>query len=248
MKPSRCLLTLVLATTLVSGVGASFVACAASAESGTTGKRVTLKTVAVGEGTTPFVNALGWTVTLKTARVSVASLYYFDGEPIFSLRMLLPRSAFAHPGHYVAGEARGEMTTAAAVDLVASSNALANGIGISGPVRSARFTFGKGADGHVVYVEGEAKNATSTVPFVAKADLADVLDSYGEPKVEGCAFTATDMQADGTVTVQIKPSVWFDQVDFTEVKTDLASSDAALNGFTRGLKKGTAYLFTYRSP
>lgn len=243
-------LTTLIATLTVGGVTGSFVACSQDSDSGsTTGKRVALKTVARGEGAGPFVNSLGWSVTLKTARVSVASLYYFDGEPIFSLRRaLLPRSAFAHPGHYVAGEARGEMTTAGTVDLLAAESPLPNGIGISGAVRSARFTFGKGADGHAVFVEGEAKNGAVTLPFAGKADLADVLDSTGEPKVEGCVFTTNDMQADGTVTVQIKPSVWFDQVDFTDVKTDLSSSTVAFSGFTRGLMKGTAYVFSYRSP
>jgi hypothetical protein len=242
----KLVVSTILATALISGVAASFVACGANEASGTTGKRVTLKTIAHGEGTAPFVTALGWTVTLKTARVNVASLYYFDGEPIFS--MLLPKRAFAHPGHYVAGEALGEMLTPSAVDLLAPATALPNGTGVSGSIRSARFTFGQGADGHAVYVEGEAHDATTTIPFRAVADLADVLDSYDEPKVEGCTFTAADVRADGTVTVAIAPSIWFDQVDFTEVKSDLASSTIAFNGFTRGLRKGTAYLFSYRSP
>ncbi len=246
MKRFICIF--VVSTGLVSGVGASFVACASSDDSGTTGKRVTLRTTATGEGAGPFTNALGWTVTLKSARMSVASLYYFDGEPIFSLRRLMPRSAFAHPGHYVAGEARGQMLSPATLDLLAPTNTLPDGVGVSGTVRSARLTFGSGVGGFAVVLEGEAKNATATVPFVARAALESLLDSFGEPKVEGCAFTATEVQADGTVNLSVRPSAWLDQVDFTDVKSDLASSPVAFNGFTRGLQKGAAYVFSYRSP
>lgn len=261
-------IALALSCTALSG--ALGVGCSSGSESGTTGKRVSLKTTVVGEAKAkaPFTNALGWTITLSKAYLSMGALYYFDGDPIFSLRapslreLLSPKRAYAHPGHYVEGNAKGEMTTAASVDLLAVSNTLGVGNGTSGAVRSARFSFSSppaapfasqlGA--HVVHVEGEAKNGSLTLQFIANADLADVLDTYNEAKVEGCVFAEADVQADGTVTLTVLPTVWFDQVDFTDVKASTDGSPAdiagtiAFNGFTRGLKKATAYVFTYSTP
>lgn len=250
----------VLVTT--GAFGAALEACSSEGSSGTTGRRVALSTVvAPGEGAeAPFTNALGWTITLSKAIVSVGPLYYFDGEPIFSrafdpLRALTPKRAWAHPGHYVPGDARGEMTVPSSVDLLAGSTTLAAGEGVSGVVRSARFTFGvpptgphAGAlAGHVVVIAGEAKNASTTVRFTATADEADVADSTGAPIVEGCVFREADVQADGTVTLTIEPKVWLDQVDFAGLPegAETALDGVARDGFVRGLKKGTAYGFAY---
>lgn len=233
---TRFLLSLVLALAAVQGVAASFVGCAAE----TSGAHVTLKTVVVGEGRATFTTSLGWTVTLTRANLTVGPLYYFDGDPVLSA--LRPRSAWAHPGHYLAGEARGEMLQAATVDLLVARNLLPDGHGVTGSVRSARFTFG----GEVL-VAGEATRGALRVPFVAAVAPGELLDADGMPKVEGCTFSPAELD-EGTVTLSIRPSVWLDQVDFTEVTGDLASSTVALAGFTRGLKKGVAYRFAWSRP
>lgn len=248
--------------------GLALEACSSDGGSGTTGRRVALHTQArpAKPPGAPFTNGVGWTVTLTAARVGVASAYYFDGEPIFSLaprrRGLDPlggflgiRSAHAHPGHYIAGNAMGQLTTGAGVDLFAGTTKLADGDGVSGWYRSGRFTYAPLLDGGAVVVaEGTATKGASSVKFAARAMPADVLDSYGEPKLDGCAFTATDVQADGTVTLAVDPTIWFDQVDFTDVTpsadgapTSLAGT-VAFAGLARGLKKGTTVVFSYASP
>lgn len=253
---------------LAGAFGAVVEACGGGEDgSGTTGKRVVLRTRVIGDaaGKSTFTNGVGWSVTLRSAYLSTGALYYFDGDPIFSRaerkfdrlrRLLLPRLAFAHPGHYVPGNARGEMTVASSVDLLSAGNDLANGNGVTGPYRSARFNFGapptgpfaSALAGHVVQVEGEATSGATTVKFKAHADVADVLDTFSEPKLDGCAFKPVEVSGDGTVTMTVLPTIWFDQVDFTDVKgdgvVDLAGT-VAFNGFARGLKKGTAYVFAY---
>lgn len=265
-----CLSALASLAPLVAGLALE--ACGgdgAAGTSGTSGTRVTLHTQArpAKAPGAAFTNGVGWTVTLTKASVSVASLAYFDGEPIFSragparrrgldpFRGLLgTRSAHAHPGHYVAGDALGQMTAPATIDLFAGTTRLADAAGVSGTYRSARITYGAGDHGVVVAVEGAAQSGAKSLRFTASAAIPDVLDSYGEPKLEGCAFTSVDVERDGTVTIALDPTVWLDQVDFADVKptadgspSDLAGT-IAFKGFTRGLKKGAGFELSYATP
>jgi hypothetical protein len=121
----------------------------------TTGKRVSLRVVAEAQKG-PFTTSEGWTVTLSSAQLSVGPQYYYDGATIFSQRspswpsrlydVLVP-SAYAHPGHYVAGNARGEMLTPTSLDLVSGGGALGTGAGTTGIVRSGTFSFQAPAQG-----------------------------------------------------------------------------------------------------
>ena len=56
------------------------------------------------------------------------------------------KSAFAHPGHYVPGNAKGEMLTAYSADLLAGGM-LGTGDGVTGLVRSATFSYATPATG-----------------------------------------------------------------------------------------------------
>lgn len=248
--------------------GALLGAC--GGEDTTSSKRVALETRIVADDgvEAPFTNAFGWSVELDRVAISIGTLYYFDGAPIFSAG-LPPRAprrdalagllgigvAFAHPGHYQAGHAMGQVLAPSVVDLADGPAALPPGNGVAGVYRSGRFTFGDEAalEGAVVIVEGEAtKDATKRV-FRAVASAADVLDAYGEPKLEGCVFEGEpDVEADGTVTVHVKPSVWLDQAEFDAVPESpdgnpvpLPAEGEAFRAFTRGLKKGSAVVFTY---
>lgn len=233
-------------------------------------------------------NSLGWSVTLSKAYLSVGALYYYSGDPVLSQRPVLSsgrRSAFAalgdffikpayaHPGHYIEGAAMGQMLEPVTVDLLAGSLHLADGDGVTGLTNSARFMWqapakGKLApllEGHVILTQGTATKDGVSIPFVAKADETEVLDGDGKAEVAGCAFGAKpgevgiEMDGDGTVTLTLVPSVWFDQVDFAYVApgatgapepdpsgvVDLAGT-LAWQGFIRGVKKGTAYEFSYK--
>jgi hypothetical protein len=226
---------------LFAAMSGAFGACVVGT---TTGKRVTLRTEARSEGGGTFTNALGWTVTLAQARLTVGALYYFDGAPVASAPFSLsfPRRAFAHPGHHHPGDARGEMTSPASVDLLAPVVSLPDGQGIDGAVRSARVVLAAGEGGRAVVVRGVARKDAASVPFSAYGLLADLPDG----SVDGCAFAA-EVEADGLVTITIKPSVWLDQVDFAAVDGDLASSEVAQGAFVRGLRRCAAFAFAYRS-
>jgi hypothetical protein len=240
----------------------------------TPGKRVTLQTevTAGADAAAPFTNAYGWTFTLKAAAISIGPLYYFDGAPLFSTsarpqdpatrvaKWLGIGVAHAHPGHYDQGASKGQALEPSSADLLAGPTALPAGSGISGVFRSARFSFhsppvgpAAGALGDsVVVLEAEATKGDMTKLFRASAAFTDVLDSYGEPKVEGCELKEVDVQADGTITIEIKPTVWLDQMELDHVPdsedglpVDLEAGTPAHKAFTRGLKRGSAYEFTY---
>lgn len=184
----------------------------------------------------------------------------------------LEKPAWAHPGHYIEGAAMGQMLEPATVDLLGASVKLADGEGVTGEVNSATFKWqsppkGKLADkldGNVVLAEGTATKEDTTLHFIAKADAEQVRDGNDKAQVAGCAFGAkpgdvgVDMDGDGTVTLRILPRVWFDQVDFVQVAPDAddapepdeegtvdIAGTPAWQGFIRGVKKGTAYEFSY---
>lgn len=246
-------------------------AAAAGCDSSTTGQRIVLHTrVTAGEeATKPFKNSYGWSIKLTKAYLSVGELYYFDGAPVVAEWSPRRRggargffgipSAQAHPGHYQEGDAVGQMLTPTTVDLLKETD-LPDGDGVTGTYRSARFEFasppgGKLAgdmDGHVVVLEGEATKGDKTRLFHAALDQEHILNADSNPYVEGCIFDEVEVPADGTVLLTVKPSLWFDQLDFSRVPesmdgkpVDLAEGEIPLKAIARGLQKGTGYTFTY---
>lgn len=249
----------------------------------TTGKRITLKTrMTTGtEGTQGFTSGIGWNVKLSKLYMSTGALYYFDGATIFSRTMptrpsgpydlrravnaldalLGVGTAHAHPGHYIPGTARGEMLTATSVDLAGKDATLAVGNGVTGITRSATFTFAAPATGpfaaelgsHVVVVEGTADKAGAQRIFRAEIDLPELLNAKKEPAIVGCTFQEVDMQADGTVTVTIKPSLWFDQVEFDTIPASTDGKPVLMDPSTLGRKElvlgmlaSDGYIFSYQ--
>jgi len=271
-------------------VGVLVTACSSSdGSSGTTGKTITLKTnVSIQDVLSqPKINAKGWSVVISQGYLSVGPLYYFTGDPVLSrltpvrrtrqsalawLGDVLVGSAHAHPGHYIEGAAMGQTLGPTTIDLLGAGIALADGTGVSGLTNSAKFTWQDPAtgnlapllQGHVVWTQGTATKGDIVIPFIAKADAAEVVDGDQKVEVAGCSFgvapgqVGVDMDSDGTVTLTLVPSVWFDQVDFSYVAPGTAGTPAvdsngvvdiagtlAWEGFVRGVKKGTAYLFSY---
>ena len=244
-------------------------------EATTSSARVSLETRIIADDgiDAPFTNAYGWSIRLTKAAVSVGALYSFDGASIFSMRSMPRRPgdvlerwlgvrvAHAHPGHYAPGTAMGQMLDASSADLAQGPSELPVGEGVAGIYRSGRFVYGanpEGAaasvlEGHVVVLEGEAKKGDMTRVFRAVGDAGDALDSFGEPKLEGCAFEeATDVQEAGTIVVHVKPSVWLDQSEFDDVPespdgapVEIARDGAAFKAFARGLKKGSSIVFSF---
>ncbi len=166
----------------------------------------------------------------------------------------------------------GQMLAPTTLNLLGGPVSLADGEGVTGDTNSAKYTWQSPAmgdlaaalEGHVILTEGIATKDTVSIHFIAKADEPEVHDGDNLPKVGGCAFgpapgqVGVTMDGDGTVTLTLVPTVWFDQVDFGYVAPGAAGAptpDAngvvdiagtlAWQGFIRGVKKGTAYLFSY---
>jgi hypothetical protein len=71
-------------------------------------------------------------------------------------------------------------------------------------------------------------------------------------EVDGCAFEEADVQGDGMVTLTVKPSIWFELVDFSAVApgtqqepTEVEHGSKAQVGFALGLVQLTAYRFSF---
>src|SRR5688572_3838777 len=249
-------------------------ACSGENSDDTGGKRVVLHTkVTVDpEAIAGFDSGLGWHVTIDELIITVGPFYYFDGAPPLVMnerqspsrwasRFLGLGTAFAHPGHYQAGNALGEMLESTSVDLLAGPIALADGEGVTGTYRSARFTFPETPGGpmagelgaHVALVEGTAtKTGEETRVFRAVGDFSEIAKSESKAQIEGCQFVETKVADDGTVTLTVKPSVWFNIVDFAQSDPGAAGAPAEFPAgsqpaiaFTQGLAQLSAYRFEY---
>jgi hypothetical protein len=237
----------------------------------TTGRTVRLRSeiVADAEIEREFETRAGWTVRVSSAALSLGSLYYFDGEPAFVQRrerslwrhlaeLVGPSVAYAHPGHYLEGEAKGQMTQAAVVALSAEPTPLPDGNGITGLYRSGRFVFAESARsdaelaGAIARVEGSASKDGKTVYFMLSASLADAERNARGGEVNGCVFEEAEVEGDGLVTVSVKPSVWLSLVEFDELDsgtpetpTKVAAGESAQIAFSVGVVQLSAYRFVY---
>lgn len=239
----------------------AWVACTGEADS-TTGRRVVLG-VRVARVEPTFVTKEGFRVTLSRALVSLASLTFFEGETLFAAHAPKRRAspfaglvpvAHAHPGHYVAGEARGEYLVPTVVDALAGA-ALGEGSGVSGLYRSARVAFvdaaGGGASpelaGYAVLLEGEATKGAEARKFRARITAADLVTN-GVPAIEGCPFTTVDVQGNGTVTLSISVEAWLGAVGLEALPQGPNASDIAGVPFaelTRSMKGADRYRFAF---
>lgn len=239
----------------------------------TSGQRIVLDTrVELVPGAQRFVTARGWSVELSRVLISTGPFYYFDGAPPIVQRsprreqgwpslILGVREAFAHPGHYKAGDALGQMLRSWSVDLLAGAAELPAGEGVTGVYRSASFSFTAPPEGpmagaleaHAAVVEGVAqREGVAPLPFVATADLPDIERSAADGFVDGCEFVELDITGSGRVTVQVTPKVWFDLVDFAELApgaaaepTEFPADSQPKLAFALGLAQLSAYEFSF---
>jgi len=261
----KTLLRLAVSSTFALGaLVAGPVACSDEG-SGTTGRRVSLDvTIAASAESRQFTNAKGWSVTMTKAVVSTGAFYFYDGEALFASatparrRAGFVKAAFAHPGHYVPGNARGEMLTASSADLLAGAT-LGSGDGVTGFVRSATFAYAFPPAGpmaaelgsNVVVLEGAAAKDGETRAFRVEIGPDDLKDAKGRTEIEGCPFTPVDMQGDGTVSITVKLPMWLDQVDFDGLPASgdgtpvLVPDGLVRNQIVRGAKGALAYVFAY---
>jgi len=250
--------------------GISLVACG---NDETTGKRVILRTRVVpdAEAQLGFTTLTGWNIKLTKAALATGPLYYFDGSPAFVMFKppsywqrvgnLFESKAFAHPGHYAAGVAKGQMLTEFSVDLLAPETLLPTGQGVSGLVRSATFAFAAPIAGaalpvlgaNSVVVAGLAQKDEKKIHFTAATDIATIASRTRDGLVEGCTFDTTTIKGNGLVTVKVKPHIWFNLVDFStlaagteEAPTAIDPGSTAQIAFTLGVVQLSAYHFSFQ--
>lgn len=240
----------------------------------TSGRQVKLQTalVADAELDDAFDIETGWSVRLTRAALSIGALYYFDGAPAFVqgrprsvwqhiTSLFGPSVARAHPGHYLAGGATGQMTEPRTFELSTTRASLPDGMGITGLYRSGRVVLAgadsdreiAGLEGNVALAEGVATKGDQTVHFKVSAAFADVSRSVSKGEVNGCVFEEADVTGDGTVTLTIRPHVWFNLVDFSDVEpgsedapTEIAAGDTPQLAFALGVVQLSAYRFSFQ--
>ncbi|HET7543198.1 MAG TPA: hypothetical protein VFK05_25165 [Polyangiaceae bacterium] len=248
--------------------------CGSDGGGSTTGKRITLQTAISGEAAalSPFTTGFGWDVELSRAKVATSAFYYFDGPPP-TASLSIPRrslrerfasyfvgTAWAHPGHYQSGTALGEVIFSEPVvfDLFSPSpRRLPAGEGVTGIYRSARFVFPSTAPadaalaGHLAIAEGRAVKhgdaAATPIYFRLIADSDDIAMNVNEGAVDGCVLDETKVGADGTISAEIRPTVWLNLVDFSKIDPGSADhpTEAHSSGFSQGLTQLSAYHFSY---
>lgn len=261
------------------GLALSIEACS-SGETG--GARVVLDTrVELAPGAQAFTTERGWDVSLSRVLISTGPFYYFDGAPPVVQQRERPRfdhtprwpsslealglgQAFAHPGHYKAGDALGQMLESWSIDLLAGAAELPAGDGVTGIYRSASFSFTAPPEGpmagametHAAIAEGVAeRDGQPPIRFVATADLADIERTAADGYIDGCEFSELDVEQTGRVTVQINPKVWFDLVDFAELQPvagdepiEFPADSQPRIAFALGLAQLSAYKFSFSPP
>ena len=241
-----------------------------AAEEGTGGKRVALnvKIMALSPATQEIKNAKGWSVQLTKAQVSTGGMYFYDGAPIFTAsrvpfrwhNLLGIRTAHAHPGHYVPGNAMGQLIAPSSADLVAPESTLGVGDGVTGRVRSATFGYQSPAQGplgqqlgaNIVVLEGAATKDAERRVFRFEVGAADVKGTDGLAAIKGCPFSDVVVGGNGTVTVRVDLGLFMQQLDFSELAPSpngtpvLVPATSLLHDqLVRGIKAGQAYQFSF---
>ncbi|MEZ4405078.1 MAG: hypothetical protein R3A52_01120 [Polyangiales bacterium] len=208
------------------------VVCGAHCGDPDTGRYRVRFTAAVRGSGADVSTSLGWAVHLDTAKMVVGALRWYEGPPLFGARLwrrlTAPSVAWAHPGHYVPGEALADMVTPRVVDLLAAGGSSVgavdgvNGTPLSGHVvlQGAGASLGESAagfDGGTVLLEGSATKDGQTVRFVARPAILNTVEGVPAHGVLDAA------QRGWTVTVDL--AHWVDRMDFSTLPMG-ATADA----------------------
>lgn len=199
--------------------------------------------VVVSAKTDAMVTDSGWTVTLTSARVSLSGARFFSGEvPVVRrfdpLGWLVP-SAWAHPGHYMPGEALAELLTPLEVDLLAGDAAWGTASAVTGDYGSLQLTLG--ASG--LRLAGTATKGADTVTF-------DTGGFTPPSPIDGVPFHHAMDTAPGRVRLALDLAAVVTRMDFAYVgagPSPLDTSSPAFNGFARGVEDASAYVTTWEA-
>ncbi len=237
----------------------------ATASDSTTGKRIRVHVDVAGAPNTrdSFTLDSGHTITLTRAALAIDAVQLFDGPPAVALARPPRRgwtswfigTAYAHPGHYQAGTALGEVTTPGVFDLFDVPSALGDGDGVTGTFRSGRVAISASAgatalSGASVLAEGTATKDGETLAFRLVAPRSELDKSLSAGHVDGCPFTEREAKGDLSVTLHVSPRVWLTFVDFTGAHGGTPASPVILGpespqgvAFAVGVAQLSAYRF-----
>lgn len=205
----------------------------------------------------------GWSVTYEQALVSVDTLRWNVGEPVFEarlrqrfLRSISIGTAFAHPGHYSPGEALADVSVGRVIDLLGPTvqlNAITAVTGTSNsaaillaPADATRAAGTRLSVGSSVRAQGTAVKDGAMVRF--RLEIPDAIDIQGSP-------AHGEIRADGSTSFELAVDLglWLDRADFSTIAMAAPAMDGVIepaadsqvrNAFVRGVSNGAAYRLT----
>lgn len=229
---------------------------------GTGGARTTMRASVRGLAPTG-PTSLGWSITFEQALMSLDTLRWNVGEPVFEARLRPPwfrtlsiGTAFAHPGHYTPGEALAEVAVGRVIDLLGPAVQLTAINAVTGmsnsatillrPADAARAASTPLSVGSTVRVQGTAAKDGAIVRF--RLEIPDAIDIEGTP-------AHGEIRADGSTVFELAVDLgaWLDRADFATMAMSAPAMDGVIdvpadsqvrNAFVRGVNNGAAYRIT----
>lgn len=218
----------------------------ALAACGGTERQRTSFPVTVSGGVATVTTDSGWSVSLTKATAHLDAVRFFEGKVLLGRayprppwwRSLLVTPAFAHPGHYVPGEALGELVGPLSVDLLAATpTPWGEASAVTGAQGSLQLTFGAGG----LELAGTATKDAQSLPFTAVfAPTA---------AVEGVRAEHVVTTSGAGVDVRLDLAVIFSRVDFALVGSSASPLDPtspAFNGLARGVVDTSAWVVAWQ--
>jgi hypothetical protein len=199
--------------------------------------------VEISGDATDLLTDSGWSVSATKATAHLSTLRFFEGKVLVAQRSpwwrsLLVSEAWAHPGHYIPGEAMAELLTPLELDLLATSpTAWGTADGITGDYGSAELGF----EPLGIELEGSATKGAQTIDFATHFAPRHAL--------EGLRFDREMTSAPGTVSLSISLKVIVSRMDFAQLGASakpLDDTSPAFNGFSRGVDDTSGYLITWK--
>lgn len=193
--------------------------------------------------------ASGWTVSDLSGTAQLTGVRFYEGKVLVARRFnpldLIVAPAYAHPGHYVPGEARGELLTPLELDLKRTSVVqwgTANGV--TGDYGSAELLFGASA----IRVRGTATKGATSVQF-------DTTIASVPAPLQGVRFEHEMTTDPGRVTVEVDLGTLLSRIDFAasgatpgpDGVVTFAPTSVAFNGFDRGVTDSFSYRIAWQS-
>lgn len=190
MRHIKPILILTLATAATLSLGAC-------SEGSQEAERVELPVFTSAAGLSPVNNALGYTITITSARMAISDVgFTTNGElhvkraPLW--KRLLINEAQAHPGHYAGGDMIGELAGRHVATFGQAGEQLGTATMITGQYNGLNLTLtqatandGLGAQdpmlGHSVELVGQAKRGERTIRFTARIQQDEGRQVVGAP-------------------------------------------------------------------